>query len=458
MTEQLTLAEKSDTIARRVPHAADRHGRQVFLFLQGPISPFFPRLADALEARGHRVLRINVCFGDLLFWRRPGAVNYRGRASRWPAFVAAFLRREQVTDIILLGEQRFYQKAAITAARELGITVTVTDFGYLRPDWITLELDGMSGLSRFPRDPEAIRALARDAAPPDLEVRYADNFANQARWDVIFHLSNSLFRPLYPFYRSYQLHHPIPAYLGTAVRLLLRRRRHAAATRVIETLKQAAAPVFVFPMQMENDFQLRAYSPYPDMKTPIGEVVRSFAAHAPQDAHLVVKVHPLDPGLRPWKRFVAGCAAEAGVAGRVHYIDGGSLEDLLEGAAGIVTINSTVGIWAMRAGCPVLTLGTAIFDVPGLTFQGGLDAFWTGAMPPDPALFEDFTRALVHTIQIRGVYYEEEGLAAAVRAAVERVDRGLGQTIEMKLEGRVSAAGLAGARAEIVRFAGAAMR
>jgi capsular polysaccharide export protein len=301
----------------------------------------------------------------------------------------------------------------------------VTDFGYLRPDWITLECDGMSGLSRFPRNPEAIRALARGATPPSLTQRYVDNFRNQAVWDVVFHLSNSLCRPLFPFYRSYQLHHPVIAYLGTGLRLLLRRRRHLVAMDLIATLRRDKSAIYVFPMQMENDFQLRAYSPYPDMKTPMHQVIRSFAKNASVDAHLVIKIHPLDPGLRPWRRLVRKYAAEAGVADRVHYIDGGVLDELLAVASGVVTINSTVGVWAMRAGCPVITLGTAIFDMAGLTFQGELDAFWSEAVPPDPALFDDFATALSETIQIRGVYYEEEGLAAAVEAAAERLECGM---------------------------------
>jgi capsular polysaccharide export protein len=423
--EQSALLDQTQTVVPAGARPADRWKRKVFLFLQGPISPFFPKLADELEARGHKTLRINVCFGDFLFWRRPGAINYRGLPSRWPGFIREFLRREKVTDLVLLGEQRFYQKEASAAAREFGIDITVTDFGYLRPDWITLESDGMSGLSRFPRDPDVIRALARYAAPPSLAQRYRDNFRNQAVWDVVFHLSNTFCRPFFPFYQSYQLHHPILAYLGTGLRLLLRRERHLKAMALIEDLRRQARPVYVFPMQMENDFQLRAYSPYPDMRTPIRETIRSFAANAPADARLVIKVHPLDPGLRRWDHLIGLDAKAAGVGDRVHYIDGGVLDDLLAISSGVVTINSTVGVWAMRAGCPVITLGTAIFDIPGLTYQGALDDFWTRAVPPDRALFDDFTTALAQTIQIRGVYYEEEGLAAAAQEAADRLDRGI---------------------------------
>ncbi|RQW81143.1 MAG: capsular biosynthesis protein, partial [Geobacter sp.] len=53
--------------------------QRTFLFLQGPISPFFSRIADALVAQGHGVHGINLSIGDQLSWRRPERVNYRGR-------------------------------------------------------------------------------------------------------------------------------------------------------------------------------------------------------------------------------------------------------------------------------------------------------------------------------------------------------------------------------------------
>ena len=155
-----------------------------FLFLQGPISPFFSEVAAGLRALGHAAHRINLCLGDRLFWRGPGAVDFRGRAEQWPAFVGAFLDRHAITDLVLLGEQRPMHRAAIAEARKRGISVAVTDFGYLRPDWIVLERDGMGAESRFPREPEAIRALAARCPEPDFQPRYTDDFAAQARWDM----------------------------------------------------------------------------------------------------------------------------------------------------------------------------------------------------------------------------------------------------------------------------------
>src|SRR5690242_1472235 len=95
--------------------------RRRFLFLQGPISPFFAEVGAGLRALGHAVHRINLCLGDRLFWRGPGAVDYRGRAEDWPGFVAGFLDRHGITDLVLLGEQRPYHRAAIAAAKARGI-------------------------------------------------------------------------------------------------------------------------------------------------------------------------------------------------------------------------------------------------------------------------------------------------------------------------------------------------
>jgi capsular polysaccharide export protein len=390
------------------------------LFLQGPISPFFAEVAAGLVALGHDVLRINLCLGDRLFWRgAPGlTVDYRGRPSDWPRFVSAFLDEHEVTDILLLGEQRDYHRAAIAAAHARGIAVVVTDFGYFRPDWITLERDGMGGDSRFPRDPSAIRTLAAGLPPADLTQAMTDDFPRQARWDVLYHLA--MLTP-WPFrhYRSHQLHHPLATYAGIGRRLLQRRAEHAEGARAL-TLA-SPHPYWVFAMQMETDFSIRAYSTYRDMDTPVGEAVRSFARHAPADGQLIVKVHPLDPCLKRWGRRIRAIADAAGVKGRVHIARHGALDDMLRGARGLVTVNSTVGLRALMLDCPAVALGRAVWDVPGLTFQGSLDRFWTEADRPEPGLRDDFMAALQATTQLRGVFYAPEGRAVAVANTVRRL-------------------------------------
>lgn len=398
---------------------------KTFLFLQGPISPFFPRIADALEKRGHKILRINLNLGDRLFWTRPDGLDYRGSLEDWHAFIEAFVVRKKVTDIVLLGEQRAYHKTAVLVAKARDIRVTVTDFGYLRPDWITLEQDGMNGASQFPKDPAAIRAIAATAPEADLGRRFEDSFPTMARWDMRYHLSQILWPWPFRRYKTHQLHDPSLIYLGTGRRMAVRRINAARAASAIAKLAREGTPFYLLPLQMETDFQLRAYSRYPDLSTPIREIFRSFGKHAPAGTKLLVKNHPLDPGLRNWRWRVARIAREEGVKSRVLYVDGGDLDAMIQDSLGTVMVNSTVGLRALMLGKPVKILGDAVYDVPGMVTDQALDDYWAAPKPPDRGLVADYVKALAATVQVRGVFYNDPGLQAAVDMAVERLDKGL---------------------------------
>ena len=187
----------------------DNKDKRTFLFLQGPMSPFFSRLAERLRAQGHDAHRINLGFGDWLFWRAGGAHNYRGRKSNWPNYVEEFLKNKNVTDVILLGDCRSYHRIAIEKAKALGIEVTIIELGYLRPNWLTMERYGMSSLSHFPNDPKKILAIAKEVE--EVQPPQADRqpyFARMAFWDVLYKLSTVFLFWLYPFYKLHSLYHP----------------------------------------------------------------------------------------------------------------------------------------------------------------------------------------------------------------------------------------------------------
>jgi capsular polysaccharide export protein len=397
--------------------------KRSFLFLQGPISPFFAQVAEGLRALGHQVQRINLHLGDRVFWGATGSVDFTGRADEWPAWIADFLTRHAITDLLLIGEQRPYHRIAIAAAKARGITVIVTDYGYLRPDWITLERDGMGGNSLFPRDPAEIRRLAKGLSLPELKPLYSDHFATMALRDVYYH---ALAQWPFPFrhYQRHQLLHPFLVYAGLARRLLLRQREDRRSAEVFEGLKARGTPFWIFAMQLETDFAIRAYSPFTDMDTPLGQVMASFAAHAPAGTELVIKLHPLDPCWKPWPKRIAAMARAASIAGRVHIMPRGRLPDLLAASSGMITVNSTAATTAMVLGKPVKLMGQAVYNVPGLSFQPSLDAFWTEGAPPDPDLLEAFLALLCSAFMVRGAFNQDSGLAAAVAGAVARLDQG----------------------------------
>jgi short-subunit dehydrogenase len=78
----------------------------------------------------------------------------------------------------------------------------------------------------------------------------------------------------------------------------------------------------------------------------------------------------------------------------------------------------------LHHGIPVKVLGNAVFDVPGLTCQASLDAFWRDPLRPDPELMIAFVRALCGTTQIKGGYYEHTSKATAIAGFAERLERG----------------------------------
>ena len=53
---------------------------------------------------------------------------------------------------------------------------------------------------------------------------------------------------------------------------------------------------FLFPLQLSGDYQIRSHSPFLSMTMALEYVLTSFARHAPPDAILLVKEHPLDVG------------------------------------------------------------------------------------------------------------------------------------------------------------------
>lgn len=163
------------------------------------------------------------------------------------------------------------------------------------------------------------------------------------------------------------------------------------------------------------------HSPFESVFCAIEDVLRSFARHAPADALLVLKNHPLDTGLIDYRGLSARLSEELKIADRVHFIDAGHLPTLLEHAQGVVVVNSTVGLSALHHGCRLIALGSAIYDMQGLTWQSGLDTFWRDATVPDIELYRAFLDYVVHYTQINGDFYTKTGIEMAVAGAVHRL-------------------------------------
>ena len=85
------------------------------------------------------------------------------------------------------------------------------------------------------------------------------------------------------------------------------------------------------------------------------------------------------------------------------------------------SINSTAGLAAIDIEIPTITLGTAIYAMPGLTHQGGLASFWTAPQKPDRQLYEAFRKVVMDRTQIAGAYATREGIEMIVPEAIRRL-------------------------------------
>jgi capsular polysaccharide export protein len=405
------------------------HPERNFLFLQGNASRFFGMLGAELAARGYCVNRINFNGGDRLFWPLPGAVDFRRGLARWPGFLEAHLDSWNTTDILLFGDCRPLHRDAVRMAERRRIRVYVFDEGYIRPNWMTMELGGTNGNSSLPRDAAWYRAAAAKLPPWSGGLPVVSNFSRRAWEDVLYNVSAMALVGLYPGYRTHRPWHPLIEYAGWLYRFA---RGPAARRRIAKGLARLAGsggPYYFFPLQLDCDSQIRNHSPFGRIAPTLYAVIDSFARRAPKDSLLVIKEHPLDNCLTNWRRLSARIAAEAGVSDRVVYLEDGPLEPLLAGCRGVTTVNSTVGFLALSFGKKVITLGTAVYDMPDLTFQGELDVFWNSDFLPDTQSFDAFRRVTVGRTQVNGGFFSETGVAMGVKGAVDRLEHAVQEAV-----------------------------
>jgi len=396
--------------------------RRTVLLLQGLMGPLFRRLGEGLIAAGHDVHKVNFNGGDRAFWRLPNGIDYRGTLADWPDAFTALLKQLGITDVVLFGDCRDHHMPAIRICRDLAVPVHVFEEGYIRPDWVTLELGGVNGHSSLPRDPAWYREMAATLPPVPPHAQVPSSFRRRALEGLAYNVADVLSRWYYPGWSNHRPWHPVVEGMGWIRKLRRRKQREESAAMLMARLTASLDAYFLFPLQLDSDAQIRLHSPFAGIADALRLVIGSFAAHAPAGTRLVVKEHPLDNGVRDWRQVTADMAALFGVEDRVDYLAWGDIVAVTRGARGVVTINSTSGTFALAEGLPVVVLGHAVYDIEDITYQRGIDAFWTDPVPPSVETFAAFRRVLIERCLIPGGFFSEEALDKVVRHAVARLE------------------------------------
>lgn len=392
--------EVHDKPANRVSTTRSRNA----LLLQGPIGPFFSRFGDDLEQRRFSVTKINFNGGDRFFYRRSDVLDYCGDLDNWEAWIERLLVNRNIGRIYLFGDCRAYHRIAKEVAKRLELRVFVFEEGYIRPNFITLEEDGVNGHSSMMDEPLKVIANAIDLPAEHHQPKHV--FQLTAFYSMVYYWASAVQRHRFPHYRH---HRPFEwfsegsRWLRSGFRKLIYNGREKRVLN--ELLPQFTDNYFVCPLQVHCDMQVVVHSDFNSIEHFIGEVLSSFRQHAPSNKAIVFKHHPMDRGYTDYTTLFANLVAELGLQGRVFYVHDVCLPTLLRSAQGTVLINSTVGISSLFHGTPVKPMGKAIYDVPGLTSQESLDDFWQSEKRVDKAFFQAFRAFLVQRNQLNGNLY-----------------------------------------------------
>ncbi len=392
-----------------------------FLFLQGPHGPWFRQLAALLRETGAEVSRVGFTPGDRAFWSGPGYIAFQGTAEDWPGTCATLLDERKITDLVVYGDTRPIHARAVALARARGITVHVFEEGYLRPYWVTYERGGANGHSRL-MDlslPQMRAALARvDLDLPEVPATWGD-MRQHMFWGALYHgfvaLGFRAYRNFRP-HRSLTVGQEFLLYLKRFLLMPVHRWERRLATRRI---RRGGFPYHLAILQLEHDASFRDHSPFASMTDFLALVIEGFAKGAPPHHHLVFKAHPLEDGRAPILPTIRRLAQARGIAGRVHFVRGGKLAQLLNEARSAVTVNSTAGQQALWRGLPLRTFGTAVYAQPEFVSSQPLEDFFAAPARPDTRAYRDYRHFLLETSQVVGGFYSSRGRRALLRQVVD---------------------------------------
>lgn len=398
------------------------HRRRVVL-LQGPTGPFFGRLQLALDSAGWDTVKINFNSGDRLFHDGGREVSYSGRLEDWPKWLEGFLENFRADAVLMFGDQRPIHLAAGTVAKEAGATVVCFEEGYLRPDFVTMEIGGNNAASPLRNWRPTALAAATSAEPTPMPHNAFPQMARHAaRYYVAMH-GGFLRFPYYTHHRPRGIVRESLLWIRNWARKARWRAANLQAIHAI--IEKYDKRYFVVALQVHDDLQLLrhgcGWTPEKLIETAIG----SFASNADANDHLVVKAHPMDRGHSAGREFTRKIAALHEVEDRVHYIDDGSVGLLARHSRGMVTVNSTSAMASFAHGVPVVALGESFYEHLAANgrdrSKAAIDRFWRFAPLVDMHRWRAFRSHMVENSLVNGNYYVDEQIGPTCLRIVERL-------------------------------------
>lgn len=379
------------------------------LFLQGPLGPFFSKLAEKLSLLGNTTFKINFNGGDAFFSGAQYEYNYTGSFRVWSRYLSMFVRRNDIHAIVVYGDCRHYHSIAKDICVKFGIEFWVFEEGYIRPNYITLEKGGVNAHSKFKiLGKSHAESLARyNTRDFDKEFTFGATFTQRLGFGVSYYFGKLISKRWLKneaHHRSYTVLEEMRYWLNSIKRKWLYKITQFRMDRKI--VERWQNNYFFVPLQVHCDSQILSHSDYQDVNDFIREVMISFCRHAPKDTALVFKHHPMDSGFRHYGKLICRMAKTLGISDRVEYGHELHLPTMLKHCRGTITINSTVGLSSLHHSRPTKVMGKANYDIPGLTSTLPLESFWTSPCSVDESFFSAYKESLKRHTQINGNFYK----------------------------------------------------
>jgi len=377
------------------------------LLLQGPIGPFFTKLDLHFRTQGANTFKIALNAGDWLFSNKDTVYSFKGKREEWDPFIRDFLSKKAINKIFLFGDCRFYQSHTIKTAKELNLDVFVFEEGYLRPDFITLERDGVNHYSSMKRDAEFYLSLDESYLNIPASVTAKPLYRWMAFSAIFYYIAMHFFSFCYPNYIHHRESSAIKEFFWWWRNVFRKLKYRITERNLLDRVTGELSLKYYFvPLQTYNDFQLTQHSSFRTIEEFIEKTLNSFASHAPKETFLVLKHHPADRGRKDYSHFITKMSQTLKISSRVIVMHDLHLPSCLQHAIGTITINSTVGMSSLINGTPTIVLGKAIYDIEGMTNKGmKLDMFWDAYKKPNRELVFKFRNYLRQVTQLNGSFY-----------------------------------------------------
>ncbi|TQV61675.1 MAG: hypothetical protein FNT29_10915 [Halothiobacillaceae bacterium] len=214
--------------------------------------------------------------------------------------------------------QKFFSAVVALAARHLGIQVLYFENGVL-PGTTTVDPKGVNIANSVPRSP-------------------------------------SLYR-----------NHPLSEKQAALPSLVARKPK--VGKRLRSTTTALPTKYVLVPFQVDTDTQVVIHSPWiSNMRQFFYEMIHVSRLWHDRELHIVFREHPSSG------RSYIDLHNTAQAMPRVHFINDRPLQEMIEHATAVVTINSTVGIEGLMLGRPVITLGEAFYNIDDLVLHASNSA------------------------------------------------------------------------------------